>query len=165
MSGLLNADEIFEMAEQFERNGAKFYRTAAAQSVGAQANELLQRLAAMEDVHEMTFRALRKSLIGDAMFQTLQDPEQEAVKYLRAWVDKHIFRADKDPSKAIGSGTPLAHILDTAIGMEKESIAFYVGIKEFVPIDKGRIKVDKIIQEEMSHITTLIEELMKLEKS
>lgn len=165
MSGLLNADEIFEMAEQFERNGAKFYRTAAAQSVGAQANELLQKLAAMEDVHEMTFQALRKSLIGDAMFKTLNDPEQEALRYLRAWVDKHVFRADKDPSKTISSGTSLDQILETAIGLEKESIAFYVGIKEMVPVDRGRVKVDKIIQEEMSHITTLIEELMKLEKS
>jgi rubrerythrin len=165
MGGLLNVDEVFEMAEQFERNGAKFYRAAAAQTVGAEANELLQRLAAMEDVHEMIFHALRKSLVGDAMFQTLQDPEQEAVRYLRAWVDRHVFRADKDPGKTIERGTPLALILDTAINMEKESIAFYVGVKEMVPVERGRIKIDKIIQEEMAHITTLIEELMKLEKS
>ena len=29
MSYDFNADEIFEIAEQIERNGAKFYRTAA----------------------------------------------------------------------------------------------------------------------------------------
>ena len=29
MSYDFNADDVFEMAEQMERNGAKFYRTAA----------------------------------------------------------------------------------------------------------------------------------------
>ena len=29
MSYEFNADEVFEIAEQIERNGAKFYRTAA----------------------------------------------------------------------------------------------------------------------------------------
>lgn len=165
MAGLLNADEIFEMAEQFERNGSAFYRSAAERAAGGSHTQFLMRLATMEDVHEMTFRALRKSLMGDAMFQTLQDPEQEAVKYLRAWVDRHVFRADRDPAKFIDGHTTLEDIIEKAISLEKESIAFYVGIKELVPVDKGRGKVDKIIQEEMAHITTLIEELMKLENS
>lgn len=33
MSFNFNADEIFEMAEEIERNGAKFYRKAAEGSV------------------------------------------------------------------------------------------------------------------------------------
>ena len=36
-----NADDIFEMAEQMERNGAKFYRTAAESSGAGSAKDLL----------------------------------------------------------------------------------------------------------------------------
>jgi len=50
-----NADEIFEMAEQIERNGAKFYRRAAEQVTSPDGSELLLNLAVMEDVHEKTF--------------------------------------------------------------------------------------------------------------
>jgi rubrerythrin len=37
----------------------------------------------------------------------------------------------------------------------KDSIAFYVGIKDLVPAGIGRDKVEKIIVEEMTHVSTL----------
>ena len=57
-----NADEVFEMAEQIERNGARFYRTAAEKF--PEVNPLLLELAAMEDKHEKTFAAMRSELSG-----------------------------------------------------------------------------------------------------
>ena len=57
-----NADEIFEMAEQMERNGEKFYKDAAA-TIGDEAHKkLLLNLAAMEVDHEKTFKALNAYL-------------------------------------------------------------------------------------------------------
>jgi rubrerythrin len=153
------------MAEQIERNGAAFYRKASHQALGADRGRLLQKLAAMEDVHEMTFRALRKSLVGDEMFQTLLSPDDDALKYLHAWVNQHVFCAGADPTMTIGDDSTMEDILQTAITIEKDSIAFYVGIKEMVPVDKGRGKIDLIIQEEMNHITSLIQELLELEQS
>ena len=60
-----NADEIFEMAEQIERNGAKFYREAAEKSSDADIKKMLQDLAAMEDGHQLTFSQMRKELSPD----------------------------------------------------------------------------------------------------
>ena len=57
-----NADEIFEMAEQMERNGANFYRDAADNISDGKNKELLLRLADMEVEHEKTFVEMRKSL-------------------------------------------------------------------------------------------------------
>ncbi len=59
-----NADEIFEMAEQLERNGSKFYRTAAETVTLPEESALLLKLAAMEDEHEKTFQRMRSEL-GD----------------------------------------------------------------------------------------------------
>ena len=50
-----NADDIFEIAEQLERNGATFYRTAAGAVTDADAKGFLLKLAEMEDAHEKTF--------------------------------------------------------------------------------------------------------------
>ena len=45
-----NADEVFEMAEQIERNGGMFYRAAADKFPAVR--ELLLKLAKWEDDHE-----------------------------------------------------------------------------------------------------------------
>ena len=55
MSIFFNPDEILEMAEQIERNGARFYRQAAQGAQDAGVRELLQKLATMEDGHEKLF--------------------------------------------------------------------------------------------------------------
>ena len=44
MSITFNADEIFEMAEQIERNGATFYREAAGNTLDADVKEMLLSL-------------------------------------------------------------------------------------------------------------------------
>ena len=56
-----NADEMFEMAERIERNGAKFYRTAAAAVSEASVRGRLAELAAWEDEHEKAFAAIGAS--------------------------------------------------------------------------------------------------------
>ena len=54
-------DEVLEIAEFMERNGAKFYRTAAEDASGEIRNLLLS-LAEMEEDHEKTFRGMRSAL-------------------------------------------------------------------------------------------------------
>ena len=53
-------------------------------------------------------------------------------------------------------------ILETALNSEKESVVFYVGLKGMVPVRAGRDKVEAIIIEELSHITTLLNKLKSL---
>jgi len=59
MSIDFNADEVFEIAEQIERNGAKFYRTVAENVTDADKRKILINLAEMEDEHEQTFKTMR----------------------------------------------------------------------------------------------------------
>jgi rubrerythrin len=64
MSYDFNADEVFEMAEQLERNGAKFYRDAAEGDVDQSNKQMLLDLSAMEEDHEKTFQSMRAELWG-----------------------------------------------------------------------------------------------------
>ena len=62
MSYDFNADDVLEIAEQLERNGGKFYRTAAESTSDTANKEFLLELAAMEDQHEVTFKDIRAEL-------------------------------------------------------------------------------------------------------
>ncbi len=153
-----NADEIFEMAEQIERNGALFYRKAAESVDDPAGKKLLLDFAAMEDVHEKTFAALRKDLSEKDKAATTFDPEGEAALYLRALADARVFFEKKIDTSS------MKEILMAAILAEKDSIVFYLGMKEMVPEKFGKTKIDAIIKEEMSHIKLLSNRLVALRR-
>ena len=151
-----NADEIYEMAEQIERNGAKFYRKAAEPAAG-DARELLGRLAAMEDDHEKTFAAMRADLAGAQKQSLTADPDDEGALYLQALVDGKVFGSD--PSEALTGEESMEDILRTAIGLEESSIVFYQVMKQIVPPAAGRDRLDAIIKQEIGHIVDLTGQL------
>lgn len=167
MSIRFNADEIFEMAEQIERNGAKFYRQVAEHAATTGGRQLLLYLAGMEDKHERIFAAMRADMLkqgGMATVDPVFDPEGQAALYLRAMADGHVFDMRVDPSERLTGEETMEDVLQTAIGLEKDSIVFYLGMKEMVPKKLGKDKIDDIIKEEMSHITMLSKELAALKK-
>jgi rubrerythrin len=155
-----NADEVFEMAEQIERNGAKFYRAAAKKF--PQISQLLSDLAAMEDEHENTFAAMRAELSATEAEPLVFDPDGQAQMYLRVMADEHVFNMKADPSEKLADKKSPEEVLKMALGIERDSIAFYVGLKEAVSRKAGKDKIEGIIKEEMVHITTLNKKMKTL---
>ena len=157
-----NANEIFEMAEEMERNGAKFYRKAAQNASDDQTKQMLLDMADMEDGHLKTFEEMREQLSGQEKGWTVFDPDNQSVLYLQVMADARGFEGKITPTKELtGSETP-KEILETALNSEKESVVFYFGLKGMVPVKAGRDKVEAIIIEELSHITTLLNKLKSL---
>jgi rubrerythrin len=150
------ANDVFEMAEKLERNGAKFYRTAAEDVSDPKSKELLIGLAEMEDEHEKTFALLRAGLSNAEKIATVFDPENESALYLRALADTRVFFEKKIDTSS------MKEILKAAIVAEKDSIVFYLGLKDFVPDQLGKNRLDTIIKEEMVHIRILGKELISL---
>jgi len=153
-----NADEILQMAVQIEKNGAAFYRECAGNVNDPEAVNLLKDLAAMEDEHEKTFAGIRSELSAQEKKSATFDPNGEAVLYLKALADTRVFF-----EKTIDTSN-MEEILKAAITAEKDSIVFYLGMKDLVPETLGTQRVDAIIKEEMSHIKLLSKELMALKK-
>ena len=149
-----NADEVFEIAEQIERNGAAFYRKAA-EAVSEENRSFLLDLAGMEDDHEKTFSEMRKALSGRERGSTVFDPDNEVALYLQAFAGGHVFDTKSDPSDFLSGGKTIREILNKAIALEKDSIVFYLGIKEMVPKRLGAERVEEIIKQEMGHIALL----------
>ena len=155
MSYDFNADDVLEIAEQLERNGGKFYRAAAESTDDPGNKEFLLELAAMEDQHELTFKAMRAELSEKEKESTVFDPAGEAAMYLRALADTRVFF-----EKEIDV-TSMRAILKSAITAEKDSIVFYLGMKEAVDESLGKGRIDHIIKEEMGHIKLLSGKLVR----
>ncbi len=97
-----SADEIFEIAEQIERNGANFYRKAAESAEGDNRN-LLLRLAKMEDDHEKIFATMRAEFAkagGKTWLEIIYDKTDP--KNLQAELDTYWVQAGGgDPAEWI----------------------------------------------------------------
>jgi rubrerythrin len=161
-----NADAILEMAEQIERNGAKFYHTAARRVLSPALKAMLTRLARMEEEHEKIFTALREALAKPERSPAFSELDADVQKYLTALCNTRVFEKDKKQDLKVSESHTEADILEeiyrSAIRAEKDSIVFYAGIRELVPETFGKSKVDAIIREEMQHITMLSVELAEL---
>src|SRR3989339_1526890 len=156
MTNEFNADDIFEMAVKIEQNGAVFYREAAGQVEEKKNKDFLLELARMEDEHGVIFSNLKKELTAQEKMVTTFDPEDENILYLNAFADSKVFFKKEKPD------SNLKNILNCAIGTEKDSIAFYLGVKELVPEKYGRSKIDAVIKEEMGHIRLLAGKLNEI---
>ena len=159
MSIGFNAEDILLMAEQIERNGARFYRTAADCTVDPDTRQVLLNLAAMEDKHEETFIDMRKKLTSDERRPTAFDPDGQEATYLKILANDNVFNPEVDPAEMLTGKDSMEEILKIAIGLEKDSIVFYQGMKKFVPKIFGVDKLDAIIEEGFSHIAILCDKL------
>lgn len=151
-----NANEVFEMAEQIERNGYEFYRKAAEDVTDTSIKQFLLDLADMEVAHEKTFANMKSRLSEAEKEEVVFDPYEETAAYIQALVDTRVFyEREIDTTSAL-------EVLREAISAEKESIVFYLGMKDMVPDENGKSKLDDIIHEEMGHIQVISNQLMKL---
>jgi len=152
-----NADEIFEMALQVERNGGRFYRQAAETTEG-ETRDLLLRLAAMEDEHLEVFTRLKDKLGPSMAF----DPDKEGARYLQFLTEGKVFPISGD-QKLTGKETA-EEILGLAIGFEKETVVFFTGIRDAVQGEEAKRSVAVLINQEMGHVADLSARLLEIRR-
>ena len=162
MAITLNADEALAMAEQIERNGRAFYLRAAEMTPEGDAHKLLTELAEWEKGHEAIFTAMRGELTEQEKRATTFDPDGEAELYLEAMADTHVFNVNEDPTALLAGNETPEQILGKALGFERDSILFFVGLAKLVPERLGRGRVDAVTQEEVGHVAYLKRQLRQL---
>ena len=160
-----NANEIFEMAEQIERNGARFYRKAAEGTADKQMKKMLLDMAVMEDGHLKTFEEMKKDLSDREKEPMVFDPNNEAALYLQEMADASGYEGKITPTKELTGKETMKDILEIALNAEKESVIFYYGLRGMVPVKAGKAKIELIINEELVHITILLKQLKNLLKA
>jgi rubrerythrin len=149
-----NALEIIEMAKKIERNGAAFYKLASEKVINPEAKQLLNDLASMEQVHEMVFEDLKNYLPDDQTWTKHEvDTDGQLFSYLESMADNIIYDLKND--KMEEHIKSIEAIFKYAIEKVKQSVLYYLGIKELVPEALGKDKISEIIKEEMKHVAIL----------
>ena len=160
---IFNAAEVFEIAEQIERNGQKFYRKAVQVVKNPEIKEFLESLAAMEDSHEVLFNQLKKEIL-DIPENDFPDMDDQLSQYLHSFAEGKIFESSESPENKIDENSTLDEIFDIAIDFERNSVIYFTLIKEIVPEDLGKNKIDVLIKEEIKHIAVLNNRLNTISK-
>ncbi len=162
MSVNFNADEIFKIGVQIEKNGYAFYSAAAQRSSDDQIKQLLGELAHWEERHIEIFEKLRKELSAQADVMAEFDPDNTVHLYLKSIADSKVFVKGQKMDGELDICNSPSDVLATALAFEKDSVVFYSSMKEAVRSDLGKEDIDKLIREELLHVGIITQELTKL---
>ena len=153
--------EALRAAVRVEENGARFYKKAAASSADPAAAGVFARLAQFEEEHRGYFAALSLELEQrESLF--VNDPKGEFAASVKALADTGVFGLAGDPAAFFGPERSARGAVNFAIGMEKDSVVFYLGLQEAMVDSEESAKVGGIIKEELRHLAILSGLLNKL---
>lgn len=155
MTFQFNAELIFEIGVQIEKNGKAFYLEAAKRASDDASKALFTELADWENAHIAVFQQLQADLPDMAGDDTLFDPDNELVSYLQAAADSHVFDNSADIAYLVSQCQTTADVFDLALTFEKDSVVYYTTMKKVVPARLGQEKIDLLIDEELKHISIL----------
>jgi rubrerythrin len=148
-----NATEAFKIAVGIEENGLRFYQEAAKKFDGEMA-DLFSGLAKEEEIHKASFSKILADLPPEQ--PTVFDPDNETDQYLKMMADLNVFvRGAQDIELALAGVLSVKDALMMAIGFEKDSIVFYVQLKNAANKLTDKISVDQLILEEAKHLRKL----------
>ena len=162
MTVTFNAFEVFEIAEQIEQNGTNFYIRAAELFDDPKTREMFLRLAEWERQHELTFAQMKQQLSEQDRQQSTPEPD-DLLPDPRVMAGMAVFGIRSEPAEELRGRQSRMDILRRAVEKEKDSIVFYHGLKEFVPAEADKEKINEIIKEEMKHIVVLDQSLKENE--
>ena len=151
---MFNAIGVFEIAEQIEHNGARFYRKAAEIFDNNQISEIFIRLSEWEAKHERIFSNM-KTQLSEINRESNVTGLEEKTPDPKVMAGLAVFGIKPEPADELRGNEKQADILKRAIEKEKDSIVFYNGLKDFVADSASRDRIDDIIKEEMHHISIL----------
>lgn len=147
--------EVIEQAVQTEKLGYQFYAEMASRFEDeTRLKELFETLASKEIEHEKTFTKLKEKINDEPL-----ENWDEASQYLKAIVESEFFLGKNNSLPSLGHLKSASDVVNYAIGFEKETILYFIGLKHSV---KDKIILEQIIDEEKSHIRWLSDLKKKL---
>jgi rubrerythrin len=153
MALLVTAAELIDVAVGIEKSGAAFYEYLVNTTRDLRAQVMYKYLADQEREHIKIFQMLRTD-VGD--YSSPMSSSDEYAEYLEALVKSAVFGNDMMARKMAEKASSDSEAIDIAIRAEKDSILFYVAIKDLVRRSDVET-IEKIVREEKSHLTQLSE--------
>ncbi len=156
MADLFKANDVVLAAIEIEKRGEKFYLHLVDQAEDAKIRKTFEHLAREEVKHKVLFEDLYTRL-GQATLPARSN-EEEFLTYLNALIDSHPLFRFKDLEDMKEHISTRTGALQMAIQFEKESILFFMEMRDFVPESEKKF-ITQCIDEERDHLRQLTEML------
>ena len=153
-------EDLVDLVFQMETNGAAFYRTAAARSTDPEIRKVLTALQGMEEEHARVWAGVKADLGGPGPID--READETVSEYLRTWLSGAAFDKSPEEIAAIAGSESMPEVFKVAIGLEKETIAFYTGLRALVVDDLVLARLDGMTKEEIQHVAELSRTLQGL---
>ena len=158
-----NANEIIRIGVEIEKNGLAFYRQAATLAAGdADMERLFSDLAGWEETHVALFESFRRELPKTILEEDAYDQDEEMARYLKAAADSHVFHVSHNIAELAKGCRNVVEALNLALRFEKDSVVVYTTMKELVPPALGNDAIERLIREELMHISFISNQLAVL---
>ncbi len=151
MAIFFSGSELVNIAIGIERNGLAFYQSLVKAERNVMARGAYKYLADMEEKHIKVFQSMLDT-VGE--YKPPEIYTEEYHLYLKALIDGAVFADDKVAREMAEKVTSSAEAIQIGLGAEKDSILFYYEMRNLVP-ERDREVVDRIIEEEKSHLSEL----------
>ncbi len=152
MAGIFTAADVLAAAQEIEQRGKVFYTRLAETAQDPSLANTFRFLAGEEEKHWQVFHAIAQR-VGDVELPAWAT-EDEYVDYLTALINSHaLFRLGDVETLRQFVGTR-EEALQTAMEFEKDTIVFFMEMREFVP-EGEKATVQECVNEERRHLRLL----------
>jgi rubrerythrin len=148
---MFSAYEILDIAVKLEKNGEKVYREAMDQTGDLSLKELLKWMADEEVKHAEWFSDLKSEVELNEHHHLLREMSGNLVS---EFVGEQSFSLKEVDFSAIKDSTELIEVF---IEFERDTILFYEMLESFIIDKETGEKLNRIMDEEKTHISKLQE--------
>jgi rubrerythrin len=149
MTKLFYLSEIVEFAIEKEKESIALYQALSDKASNEDAKDLFHQLMLDEKKHKGFYTELLSTIPQE------QSPGVKEDEEYNAYMQELIAAGRSIPPLSLEKLNDIKLAIDYAAAREKDSIVFYVGLKNYIP-EFNNEKIDAIIKEESHHIVKLL---------
>ena len=153
----IDVRELIRLAKKDEDVGAEFYQKLAEKVESEDLKEKFLEIREQEIGHSERFQEMLDQL-SDYVPQ--EDFPGEYEQYFQSFLSKREYLDSDDAVEAASRIKSDMEAVKFALGQEKNTLLFFLEMKELVPSSQHREMVHEVIDEERDHIVELSQMIM-----
>jgi len=154
----LKPNELIHFGMQIEERGFKFFQGMAAMVADQDVKKVFEQLSDEEEKHYNLFEKMMNEV------NTYDPPEyymDEYEAYVWSLANNHVLTGKAGPEQYLEKVKTPMDAVDMAIGIEKDTLLFFIALKKIV-YKEGQKVIDLLIDQENLHVKSLLELKRKL---
>ncbi len=154
----LKPNELIHFGMQIEERGFKFFQGMAASVADPDVKKVFVQLSDEEEKHYNLFEKMMNEV------NTYDPPEyymDEYEAYVWSLANNHVLTGKADPEQYLEKVKTPMDAVDMAIGIEKDTLLFFIALKKVV-YKEGQKVIEMLIDQENLHVKSLLELKRKL---